>query len=384
MAETSRQRLYLHVGLPKSGSTFLQSVVGGNRAALKEHGFVYPYVQQEGMFHAAVEMAGSPGQWGLTRAQVDGTFAAMLERGRRQGRTVVVSHEIFGAATPAQIEAIADQLTDFDVHLVVTVRNIARMFTAQWQERVKNGFDQTFAAFAEQQLEKLPPPGDPVMAGFWRGQNLAWLLDRWRPLAPPEQTHVVVSPSGGADPEVLWRRFAEALDFPADAIDVSSVPGSNESLGTPQIALLREVVGALDGRLEQPGYSLVAKRWFAQSMLSRVRSRKPVTPASVAEQLSVVARGWVELVESGGYRVHGDLAELLPAVPPPGTPHPDDVSAEEMLDGLPGVLAEMLLRVRDDRALIAELRAANTALEEQVADLTRPATGWRRWWPGAR
>jgi hypothetical protein len=370
------QRLYLHIGLPKSGSTFLQSVVGGNRAALKEHGYVYPYVQQEGMFHAAVETAGHPENWGLTRAEVDGTFAAMLQRGRDVGRTVVISHEIFGAASPEQVAAITEQLADFEVHVVVTVRNIARMFTAQWQEAVKNGNVESFAAFADRQLATLPEPADRVMAGFWRGQNLAWLLDRWRPHVPPERTHVVVSPAGGADPEVLWRRFAEAIEFPADAIDVSTVPGSNESLGTPQIALMRQVVTALDGRLEQPWYSVVAKRWFAQSMLSRIRSRKPVTPAPVAEQLAGVARTWIELVETEGYRVHGDLAELLPAAPEPGARHPDDVSAEDIVTGLPDVLAAMLLRVRDDRQLIAELRAANQELEAQVAELTRP----RRWW----
>ena len=61
------QRLYFHVGLPKSGSTYLQSVLGGNRGALKDVGHVYPYVRQEGMFHAAVEMAGNPSRWGWTR-----------------------------------------------------------------------------------------------------------------------------------------------------------------------------------------------------------------------------------------------------------------------------------------------------------------------------
>ena len=375
------QRLYLHIGLPKSGSTFLQSVMGGNRAALKEHGYAYPFVRPEGMFHAAVEMAGDPEHWGLTRAQVDGTFAALLDRGRELGRTVVISHEIFGAATPAQVEQIHTQLADFDVHLVVTVRNIARMFTAQWQELVKNGVDRSFADFAEGHLASLPAPGDHVMAGFWRGQNLAWLLDRWRPFVAPEQTHVVVSPAGGGDPDVLWRRFAEAVELPADAVDASAAPGSNESLGTPQIALLRQVVTALDGRLEQPWWSLVAKRWFAQSLLSRVRSPKPVTPAPVVAQLDGVARAWIELVETGSYRVHGDLSELLPAVPPADARHPDDVSAEDLLDGLPDVLANMLLRARDDRLEITELRAENAALEARIADLTR-SRGWRRWWKG--
>ncbi len=153
------QRLYLHLGLPKSGSTFLQSVIGGNRAALKEHGYAYPYVQQEGMFHAAVEMAGNPEHWGLSREDVDGTFDAMLQRGRDLGRTVVISHEIFGAASPAQVEEIVGRLADFEVHLVVTVRNIGRMFTAQWQEAVKNGNPESFADSRSASWRRCPSRG---------------------------------------------------------------------------------------------------------------------------------------------------------------------------------------------------------------------------------
>ena len=48
-----RQRLYLHVGLPKSGTTFLQALLAKNRGRLKESGFIYPFVRPEGMFHAA-------------------------------------------------------------------------------------------------------------------------------------------------------------------------------------------------------------------------------------------------------------------------------------------------------------------------------------------
>ena len=383
-----RQRLYLHIGVPKSGSTFLQSVLGGNREALKAHGYVYPYVRQEGMFHAALEMAGNPEQWGLTHDEVQGTFAHLLRRGRRLGGTVVISHEIFGAATAQQVAAIGEQLDDFDVHVVVTVRNIGRTITAQWQERVKNGINESFEEFSTDLLDSLPSSLDGPMVGFWRGQNLAWLLDRWRPLVPPERTHLVVTPSGGTGPEVLWRRFAEATGIPVDVVDLSQVPPGNESLGVPQIAFLRQVLTALDGRLEQPWHSMVAKRWFAQTLLSKVRGPKPVTPAPVADCLTEVTRAWIELVRSGGYQVHGDLDELLPEPTPPGSPHPDEATPAEMLDGLPGVVAEMLLRTRDLRVTVEALEAEKQALTEerdrlaaQVTQQTEDAERRRRWRP---
>jgi hypothetical protein len=380
MSHSPRQRLYLHIGLPKSGSTYLQSVLGSHRAALKEHGFVYPYVRQEGMFHAALEMSGHPERWGLSPDDVRGTFAHLLRRGRHLGGNVVVSHEIFGAATPRQVEAMREALDDFDVHVVVTVRNISRMFSAQWQERVKNHSSESFAEFASEVLADLPESLDGPMTGFWRGQNLTWLLDRFRPLAPPERTHVVVTP-GNASPDLLWRRFADAIELPPDAVDLSDVPRGNESLGAPQIAFLRQVLEALDGRLEQRWYHVVVKRWFAQSLLGTVRSRKPVTPAAVAETLSAVSRSWIDQVSTGGYRVHGDLDELLPDMPPAGAPHPDDVTAAEMLEGLPAVVAEMLVHTRDLRARVRELEASQAELVEERDELAqRLEARSHRWW----
>lgn len=390
-----RQRLVLHVGVPKSGSTYVQSILGANRLALKQAGLVYPFVRQEGMFHAAVEMAGTPARWGLDEERIRGTFAHLLRRGRRIGGTVVISHEIFGGARAEQIARIGEMVTDFDVELVVTARDLGRTITADWQERVKNGDTRSFAEFSSWLLDTL---GDDPAAdrSFWWPQNLLGLTDRWSALVPPERMHLVTGPRRGAPPEVLWHRFAEAIGMPPDVADLSEVPVRNESLGVAQVALLRQVHEALDGRLEQPWRSRVAKRWFAQSMLSRARSARPVAPAEVVERLTVLSRAWVDHFATGGHQVHGDLGELLPDPPGADVRHPDDVSAEELGDGLPDVLAEMLLSVRDWRSRLLEaeqdvrtLTSERDALAARVDELEGRAAGLeatvaeleaRRWW----
>ncbi|WP_340537546.1 hypothetical protein [Nocardioides sp. GXZ039] len=394
------RRLYLHIGLPKSGSTFLQSVLGSNRATLREHGFSYPYVRQEGMFHAALEMAGNPDQWGVDRDEIEGTFDRLVRRGKRLGGDVVISHEIFSAANGKQAKAILDRLGDFEVHLVITVRNLAQTLTAQWQERVKNGHNVSFEEFADDILAGLPDDVadyDDDMVGFWRGQNLLWVLKRWRRFVPPERVHLVITPPGGSGPDVLWRRFCEATGMPADVVDVASTPRRNESLGVAQIALLRRVLGELDriaeaedDALVQPWYAVVAKRWFAQSVLSTARSAKPVAPAPVGERLEAVTRHWIEVVERIGHPVHGDLAELFPTDVTADTPHPDDVDDEEMFEGMPQVLARMLLHDRDVRVAVRELEAERRTLTQErdrlaaeVADLngTVEELQQRRRWP---
>jgi len=396
--QPERQRLVLHVGVPKSGSTYVQSILGANRLALKQAGLVYPFVRQEGMFHAAVEMAGNPARWGLDEEQIRGTFAHLLRRGRRVGGTVVISHEIFGAASEEQIERIGGMVADFDVELVATARDLGRTITADWQERVKNGDTASFGQFAGELLDKLGD--DPATdRSFWLPQNLLGLAERWGALVPPERMHVVTAPRRGAPPEVLWTRFAEAIGMAPDVADLADVPVRNESLGVAQVALLRQVHEALDGRLEQPWRSRVAKRWFAQSMLNRARSDRPVAPAEVVERLAVLSQAWVDHFATGGYRVHGDLEELLPELPGAGVSDPDDVSPAELATGLPEVLAEMLLSVRDWRAgLLAaetdvrEVTAERDALAARVRDLEARAAELeatvaelegRRWWQRA-
>lgn len=363
MSEQRPQRLYFHVGLPKSGSTYLQTVLSHHRTELREHGYVYPFVGREGMFHSAVEMAGVPERWGLDAAAIEGTFARLLRRGRRHGGTVVLSHEIFGAATPEQVERIASDLADFEVHVVVTARDLGRTVTAAWQEEVKNGRPRSFAAFSKRLVQDAAGAGVvPAEGTFWRSQHLPAVLAAWAAVAPPERVHLVLCPPPGAAADLLWQRFAAALDLAPDVVDLSRIPVRNESLGAAQVALLREVLEAVGDRLEQPWHSRVAKRWFAQTLLSGVPSAKPVAPADLTERLALIAADWIEQVGTSGLQIHGDLDDLRPRPVAPDTPSPDDVRPEDVLRGLPGVLAEMLVRVRDLAEERDALRAERDAL----------------------
>jgi uncharacterized membrane protein YccC len=159
--------------------------------------------------------------------------------------------------------------------------------------------------------------------------------------------HVVVVPRSSGDPLELWRRFAAAVGLDPESLDLQLQPRANESLGAAQVALLRKVVTALDGRLGQPHYAHVVKRFFAQTQLTRISSPRPVTPPELRDRLDRVARTWVEEIEEKRYAVHGDLAELVPSAGPAPevTTHPDDITAEELLQGLPEVIAETLIEI---------------------------------------
>ena len=360
------QPLYLHVGLPKSGTTFVQGLLAGNRDGLREAGFIYPFVRPEAMFHAAVELRAQHRQWGLPGSLVDGTWRQLLDRVRGFDGTGIISHELLAGATAPLVERVARDTEGFDLHVVVTARDLGRQVTAHWQEQVKNGRRWSFETFRSELFG--PAESEAEEDGFWRSQDLGSVLRRWGAVVPPGNVHVVTVPrgAGGAgggsederDPLELWRRFAEAVGLAPDALALELPPPANESLGSAQVALLRQVLEALDDRLAQPQYAQVVKRFFAQTHLAAIGSPRPVTPPELRDRLVVIAREWVTELGSRGYSVHGDLAELVPEEPAGGEVprHPDDVTAEEVLEGVPNVIAELLLEIAARRAEAAEHR----------------------------
>lgn len=346
--------LHLHVGLPKSGTTYLQSVLAANRPRLREAGWVYPFVGPEAMFRAAVELRGQEELWGLDAegpGGTAGTWAALLGRCREVAAEgaprAVVSHEILAGAAPDVVKRVLRDTDDLDLHLVVTARDLARQASAHWQEEVKNGRSWSFSDFEAALFT--PAESAEQELGFWRSQDLLGVLRRWGSTLPPDHVHVVVCPRDAAAPGELWGRYAAALGLAPGVVDLGLVDRANESLGTVEIALLRRVLDALGGRLRGRDYAHVVKRHLAQRVLASRGGPRPVTPAPLAQRLAEVAQDWVEEIRGSGWQVYGDLSELVPAVPV-GTPHPDEVEDAALAREAPEVLAELLLEIARLRA----------------------------------
>ena len=79
-------RVVLHVGLPKTGTTYLQEVLARHRDALREAGVLYPFVKPQAMFLGAVEVRGSHEKFGLTADDVQGAWQALCDRVRAPSR----------------------------------------------------------------------------------------------------------------------------------------------------------------------------------------------------------------------------------------------------------------------------------------------------------
>ena len=232
------ERVFVHVGLPKTATSYLQTILWSQRDALRERGVVVPGSERRDHLWASRTVRHDPAQKRAPEHHRTAWRRLVEELGASRG-TGLVSHEFFAAASADQARAMVAELPTDDVHVVVTAREPLGLFTASWQESLKNGATTPMPDYGRDESPK------PTAIWNWRTLDLRLVLERWSQAVPPERIHVVVL-DPDAPREDVWRRFAGVIGFSPDGIDLSgSFP--NTSMGVAEAETLRRVNGSLDG-----------------------------------------------------------------------------------------------------------------------------------------
>jgi hypothetical protein len=350
--------VYLHIGAPKTGTTYLQDRLSRNAPSLTSHGIHFPTrspLVSPGLFHfrAALDLLGQ--DWGGPKGHAEGGWDALVRRVRRRSGTVVVSHEILAPASPDRVARAMNDLGP-DVHIVYTARDLARQVPAAWQESIKQGRRWSYAKFVRRTARN--------RTWFARAFDLPSVLGTWGAHVPPEQIHLVtVPPTPETDPEDdLWHRFCRVVGIdPAWAPQQST--RANQSLGVTETAVLRRLNKRL-GRAarREAAYDGLVRSMLAEDVLARASSPRITLPPDAYDWAAATAERWAEWVQQAGIEVVGDLDELRPT--PPDPEHkwhdPDHVPPRKRsrvaLDALAAMTVEAANRPDPDRTLRSRLR----------------------------
>jgi hypothetical protein len=352
--------VYLHVGAPKTGTTYLQDRLGLNKAELARHGIDYPIGLHATHFPAALDLLGA--SWGGQRENVRGEWEALMSRVRRQSGTVVISHEILAGAKPHQIERAREDLQDSELHVVYSARDLGRQIPAEWQEGVKHRRRRSFAAFLKQVQNS--PRTNPSL-WFWQAQGLPDVLGRWTRGLPPSQVHLVTVPQSGAPRDLLWQRYCRVF-----GIDPAWAPADsareNASIGAAEATLVRK----LNNRLRQAGLpsddyrKLIRDVVVHETLAHRPNMAKVSLPPDAIPWACEVAEEWVEWVAGAGIDVVGDVEDLrpVPLAPDQTWSNPDRPRRPEMIDAALDVMTALALeaarRPDPDAQIMAKARRA--------------------------
>ncbi len=307
------RRVFLHVGLPKSGTTYLQAVLGKNKKPLKQRAsLLYPgatWSRQVDAVRDVRRMKLPPSQ----KAVVAGAWDRMVTEMQDWPDTAIMSMEWLCMASPGQIQRIAKDLEDTELHVVFTVRDVGRTVPAAWQEFSQNRSTWRWPEFLEQVTGEDPMETSAGRA-FWGQQDMELLLARWSSSVPAERIHVITLPQSGADPAELWRRMAQVVGIDPEGYDLTEL-GSNASLGMESAELMRRLnVRLKEQGLSIPAYNGLFKHKIAKQILATRKGQesKVLLPAEYHDWARATAEQQIRAIESSGAQVVGDLDELRP------------------------------------------------------------------------
>ncbi len=327
--------VYLHIGLPKTGTTYLQHVLWASRGRLGTAGVLVPGQAKMDQSFAVWDLLGRRARDG-EQPGVAGSWGALVAAARSwSGSTVVVSEELLAAANPRQASRAVRAFAPARVRVVVTVRDLARVVVAAWQQELVKGRSWTLDEFAASVRD---PAESATTAGisFWLRQDVARVLDVWEQAVPRADVRLVTLPPAGSGQGLLLDRFCAATDLPRDRVD-DAQDAANESVGAAEAEVLRRLNERLAGKLNERQHVRVVKRVVQPALQARGAERIGF-PAEHQQWLLDTARGTVEALLGRGYRVEGDLDDLVPAgLPPASAERGQGDLGEAALDALAAV-----------------------------------------------
>ena len=344
--------VFLHVGVAKTGTTYLQRLLFANRELLRANGVLYPGSRPAAHFLASMDLRES-GFGGHDYPGAKGMWAKLTAEANAYDGNTLISHETLARSRVKVIRKAVDGFDTDDVRVVLTTRDLGRQIPAVWQENVKNRNPQSYQEFLAGVLGDVPkalavdadladdPAAEPggsaasvqaTSGGFWRPQNLPGLVKRWAQVVGRDNVIVVTVPPKGAPRDELWKRFAAAVELP-DLPYSFDLVSENVSMGSAEAELLRRVTPYVSEDVTWPTWEHRVKRRFAERTLAPLHTQGSiVVPEGWHDAVRAISEEMISRLTKSRVRVVGDLDDLRPRFAAVDGPLPDEVSDKALLD----------------------------------------------------
>jgi hypothetical protein len=355
-------RVFVHIGLPKTATSYLQTILWSNRDILRERGVVVPGAERRDHLWASRTVREESSQ---DRApdRHRTAWARLRDELASSPGTGLLSHEFFAAASATQAAAMVEALAPAEVHVVVTAREPLGLFTASWQESLKNGSTTPMPEYAR----RVSRSSSAIWN--WRTLDLRLVLERWTQAVAPKRVHVLVlDPDAPRDD--VWVRFAGVIGVRTEGVDLSaSFP--NTSMGVAEAETLRRVNDRLTGFRNAFDQGVYIRTFLADERLVPRGGERFWPEPDQVEECRRRGEEAIEHLKGAPYDVVGDLEHLR--VPSELEPRRSTVSVtdEEVATVAVDLVATMLGDVRGLRRQLAARRPWTVGWRSRIRRLVR-------------
>jgi hypothetical protein len=290
----------------KTGTSYLQSLLGKNQDAMAAAGFDFLGGKFGVQARAVRDLLNLP----RTPVRNRRGWQAIAEDAHRlDGRTGIVSMEFLSFASDRHVAEFLTPLEGLEVEVVMTVRDQFRTIPAQWQTYTRNFGTEDWGSY----LRSIEPSrlrsrsSSRAHMTFHRAQDLLPALERWSAAPQVTRTHVVTVPAPGAPREELWDRFRAACGIPEVAIDLAQVH-DNPSLGYGSCDYLRRMNEHLQD--VRPKRYRAAVVGLSRSVLVKRRGEESRPELDLRGARFARTRNQALRDAVAGYRLSGSLDDL--------------------------------------------------------------------------
>ena len=305
----------LHIGPHKTGTTALQGAFHLARGRLAEHGVFYAGADRSPV-RATLAVTGRPAMLGEAPPDL-GLWDKLVQTVRDAGdQRVFISSEFFDDADDAVARRVVADLGGPRVHVVATLRPLARVMPSQWQQYLQNGLRTPYLEWLDGMLRK--PPYDQPTPTFWQRHRHDRLIARWAAAAGAANVTVIVV--DGSDRLALLRTFESLLGLPAGFLVPEDEMVVNRSLTLAEAEIVRQLNEEFKRR-EWPGASYA--RFMRYGAVRQMKARRPLpgepriaAPAWALERVAEISAEMTANIAALGVRVIGDLSALRSPAPP--------------------------------------------------------------------
>ena len=296
----------VHIGPPKTGTTSLQGAFHRARGSLLDQGVRYAGRARHSRY-AVYAALRRPAYRHLAAPPPPARWQALVEEIEQAPEArVILSSEILTDGDLAAVERVVRDLDPRRVHVVVTLRPLARILASQWQQEVRGGqraaYDRWLADVFEGRSR--------TARHFWHRHRHDRLIARWADQVGTDRVTVVVVDD--RDHGMILRAFEGLLGLREGTL-VEERDGANRSMSFPEVEAVRAfnvVAHALPvGPALRHRLSRLVRRL---AVLPDADPREPrlETPQWANDRAVEVASEMVAAIAASGVRVIGDLESL--------------------------------------------------------------------------
>lgn len=307
-----KPRLVVHIGAPKTGTTYLQSLLWDNAEYLRGQGVSLPGGKQTFHFRAGGDLFGPTGLDRTRGPHTEGMWKKFAKMVRRDSAPVVLMTDERLAGAPEDAALRVAELADHrEIHIVYGARNLASLIPSAWQTQVRHGLKARFVEWAEAVLDQSPVGLGQV--DFWSRHDIEDVVNRWKKAVErSDHIHLITVPKSTQDPDLLWTRFAKAAGIP-ERLPVMEASRTNTTLDYAQIEFLRRVNVNVVDELDPEQYRRIVRNLLSnRAMSGHSRGPGPKLPLRLEQKVQDHATKINDFLRSTDCDFLGDLEDLEP------------------------------------------------------------------------